>query len=500
MWFNNGCNQNNPINLSGNTFTSNNLVTNLSLYRSDIKTNFLLAYPVMISMLGQVMTGVADSVMVGWIGAIPLAASSFANVFFTLPLFFGVGVSYAITPLVAEAHGAKNTTGIIETLRNGFLINMLVGVALVILIFAIEPTLYMMSQPPEVVTLAIPYLKIVGLSIIPTMMFQTFRQFAEGLHRTRMAMVIVIVSNLINIVLNYVLIYGKFGFPEMGLNGAGLATLIARIVMGVWMAAYIYYGKHFTEYRTGFPKWWRTIFGLSPRQASTRPPDPRMGNPHSHSPNGYSTTLINKMLHIGIPAGTQFIFEAGAFGFSAVMMGWIGTTALAAHQIAINLATISYMTTSGLGAAATIRVAHFLGQRDMPTLRRVAFLMIGMAVVIMAAWAILFIVGKHFLPALYIRDAAVLQMAAPLMIIAGFFQLSDGMQVVCAGALRGLQDVKVPSLLIFVAYWVIALPLGYWLAFPLGYGANGIWIGLLIGLTVTATMMIVRFNILSKRI
>jgi MATE family multidrug resistance protein len=435
-----------------------------------IKTNFLLAYPVMISMLGQVMTGVADSVMIGWTGAIPLAASSFANIFFTLPLFFGVGVSYAITPLVAEAHGAKNTNGIIETLRNGFLINMLVGVALVILIFAIEPTLSMMSQPPEVVTLAIPYLKIVGLSIIPTMLFQTFRQLAEGLHKTRMAMVIVITSNLLNIALNYVLIYGVYGFPVMGLNGAGLATLISRIVMGVWMAAYIYYGKDFRVYRTGF------------------------------SLGGYSKQLINKMLHIGLPAGAQFIFEAGAFGFSAVMMGWIGTTALAAHQIAINLATISYMTTSGLGAAATIRVAHFLGQRDIPTMRRVAFLMIAMAAVIMAAWAVLFITGKHFLPELYIRDTAVLHMAAPLMIIAGFFQLSDGMQVVCAGALRGLQDVKIPSILIFVAYWIIALPLGYWLAFPLGYGANGIWIGLLIGLTITATLMIIRFSTLSRRV
>jgi MATE family multidrug resistance protein len=435
-----------------------------------IKTNFLLAYPVMISMLGQVMTGVADSVMVGWIGALPLAASSFANIFFTLPLFFGVGVSYAITPLVAEAHGAKNTNGIIETLRNGFLINMLMGVALVILIFAIEPTLHYMAQPPEVVILAIPYLKIVGLSIIPTMLFQTFRQFAEGLHKTRMAMVIVISSNLLNILLNYVLIYGVWGFPEMGLNGAGLATLIARIVMGVWMALYIYYAKPFREYRAGF------------------------------SLGGYSKQLINKMLHIGVPAGTQFIFEAGAFGFSAVMMGWIGTTALAAHQIAINLATISYMTTSGLGAAATIRVAHFLGQGEIKTMRRVGFVMIAMAAFIMALWAVLFITGKRFLPELYIQDEAVLAMAAPLMIIAGFFQLSDGMQVVCAGALRGLQDVKVPSVLIFVAYWVIALPLGYWFAFPLNMGANGVWIGLLIGLTVTATLMIVRFNILSKRI
>jgi multidrug resistance protein, MATE family len=445
-------------------------VSTVKLYRSDVKANFLLAYPVMISMLGQVMTGVADSVMVGWIGAVPLAASSFANIFFSLPLFFGVGVSYAVTPLVAEAHGAKNPNGIIETLRNGFLINMSMGAAMVILIFSIKGFLYKMEQPPEVVELAIPYLQIITLSIIPTMLFQTFRQFAEGLHRTRMAMVIVIVSNLINIALNYVLIYGKFGFPAMGLNGAGIATLIARIIMGVWMAGYIYYAIDFRPYRLGF----------------------RL--------RGFSKQLINKMLHIGVPAGVQFLFEVGAFGFSAVMMGWIGTAALAAHQIALNLAAISYMTTSGLGAAATIRVAHFLGQRDKKTLRRVAFSMIVMAAVVMAAWAILFIVGRNFLPELYIRDEAVLKIAASLMIIAGFFQLSDGMQVVCAGALRGLQDVKVPSLLIFVAYWIIALPLGYWFAFPLGFGANGIWVGLLIGLSLTAGAMIVRFNNLSKRV
>lgn len=424
----------------------------------------------MISMLGQVMTGVADSIMVGWTGATPLAAASFANIFFTLPLFFGVGVSYAITPLVAEAHGANKPLAITDTLRHGLAINMLTGLILVVIVFAVEPTLHFMGQPPDVVALAIPYLNIVVLSIIPTMLFQTFRQFAEGMHHTRMAMVIVIVSNLINIALNYVLIYGKLGFPAMGLNGAGLATLIARIIMGVWMASYIYYTKSFSLYRAGF----------------------KVGQ--------YSKQLINKMLHIGLPAGTQFIFEAGAFGFSAVMMGWIGTTALAAHQIAINLATISYMTTSGLGAAATVRVAHFLGQGDLKTMRRVGFLMIGMAACIMALWAVLFITGKRFLPLLYIQDEAVLALAAPLMVIAGFFQLGDGMQVVCAGALRGLKDVKVPSALIFIAYWVIALPLGYWLAFKMNLGANGVWIGLLIGLTVTATLMIIRFNNLSSKV
>lgn len=440
-----------------------------SRYLPHVRPNFLLGYPVMLSMLGQVMTGVADSVMIGWTGATPLAASSFANIFFSIPLFFGVGVSYAITPLVAQAEGANDHNKIIDTLKNGALINLVTGLVLVALIFSVEPFMHSMGQPDDVVTLAIPYLSIIAVSIIPTMIFQTYRQLAEGLQRTRAAMIIVVGSNLLNIVLNYVLIFGKYGFPEMGLNGAGWATLIARIVMALSMMLYVYYGRKFQSYKAGFS----------------------IGN--------YSRSLINKMLHIGLPAGSQFVFEAGAFGFSAIMMGWLGTTALAAHQIAINLATISYMTTSGLGAAATIRVGNFWGQRDKKNLRAAAFTMIGMAVCLMTAWALLFILGRYFLPSLYIEDHAVIELTAALLIIAAFFQLSDGIQVVTAGALRGLQDVKIPSVLIFISYWVIALPLGYWLAFPLKMGANGIWIGLFLGLTLTATAMVIRFNRLSRK-
>jgi multidrug resistance protein, MATE family len=444
-------------------------MSTLAHYRSHIRPNFLLAYPVMLSMLGQVMTGVADSVMVGWTGAVPLAASSLANIFFSIPLFFGVGVSYAITPLVAQAEGSQDEKKIIDVLKNGSVINLMTGLILVSLIFSVEPFMHSMGQPDDVVTLAIPYLSIIAISIIPTMIFQTYRQFAEGLQRTRVAMIIVIGSNLLNILLNYVLIFGKYGFPEMGLNGAGWATLIARTVMALSMMLYVYFGRKFQPYQAGFS----------------------FGN--------YSRSLIKKMLHIGIPSGSQFIFEAGAFGFSALMMGWIGTTALAAHQIAINLATISYMTTSGLGAAATIRVGNFWGQRDTKNLRASAFTMIGIAALLMTAWALLFILGRNFLPSLYIEDLAVIELTASLLIIAAFFQLSDGIQVVTAGALRGLQDVKIPSALTFVAYWILALPLGYWLAFPLQLGPFGIWIGLLIGLTLTASAMVVRFNRLSKR-
>ncbi len=435
-----------------------------------IKTNFLLAYPVMLSMLGQVMTGVADSIMIGRTGATPLAAASLANVVFMLLLTFGIGVSYSITPFVAEADGRKDKSLIVDLLRHGFIINLITGIILVALILVTLPLLHHVNQPEDVVDLALPYLTIISFSILPFMVFQTYRQFGEGLHSTRMAMLIVIGCNLVNIALNYVLIYGKFGFPELGLNGAGWATLISRILMGILMTAYIYYGKKFLDYRTGFS----------------------LGN--------YSKNLVSKMLHIGIPAGIQFIFEVAAFGFSAIMMGWLGTTALAAHQIAINLATISYMTTSGLGAAATIRIGHYLGKNDLPTLRTAGFTLMNMALVIMLIWGIAFIVWRYALPELYINDPDVIAIAAPLLIIAGLFQLSDGMQVVCAGALRGLQDVKIPSLLIFVAYWIIGLPLGYWIGFTLGYGPNGIWVGLLIGLTITATAMFIRFRNLTKKL
>jgi MATE family multidrug resistance protein len=198
------------------------------------------------------------------------------------------------------------------------------------------------------------------------------------------------------------------------------------------------------------------------------------------------------MLNIGIPSGGQFIFEVAAFDFSLVMMGWLGTQTQAAHQIAINLATISYMTTAGLAAAATVRVGYYFGSKDFENLRKAAYSILAMAIFIMSLWAILFISGRFWLPELYVSDQAVLPIASSLLIIAGIFQLSDGIQVVCASSLRGLQDVKIPSLLIFISYWIIGLPLGYYLTFIAGIGAVGVWWGLFIGLTLTAIALFLR--------
>ncbi len=439
-------------------------------YKTHVREGFHLAYPVMLSQLGHVTMGVADNIMVGNLGAANLAGAGLANVAFNFLLLFGIGVSYAITPLVATADGERDDSKIASILKHGLLINVCNSLILVAIVSLGMNLLYHINQPPEVVVLSIPYLSIITFSLIPTLVFQTFRQFTEGLSMTRIAMIIVIGSNFVNIGLNYLLIYGHGGFPALGLNGAGYATLASRIFMASALAGYVYFAPRFKNYRIGFS----------------------IGN--------YSKQLINKMLHIGVPAGMQFIFEVAAFDFSLVMMGWLGTKALAAHQIAINLATISYMTTSGLAAAATIRVSNFLGKKDFVNLRQAAYSLLGLAMMIMTAWAILFIVGRDFLPHFYVKDIDVITIAGPLLIIAGLFQLSDGAQVVCIGALRGLQDVKIPSVLIFVSYWIIGLPLGYCFTFVWGWGPIGIWVGLLIGLTLTATAMFLRFRKLANKL
>lgn len=434
--------------------------------KTHFRENLTLALPVMLSNLGHVLMGVCDNVMVGHVDAVSLAAAGLATVAFNVLLLFGIGVSYAITPLVAAADGEKNDEQITRTLRHGLLINTLNGVWLVMIVWIAQNGLYYLDQPAEVVTRAIPYLNIITVSLIPVLIFQSFKQFTEGLSQTRIAMVVVLLTNVINVVLNYILIFGHAGFPALGLNGAGWATLISRILMAAGIALYVYHTPAFKKYRAAF------------------------------IPSHYSKKLFRTLLHLGIPSGFQFIFEVAAFDFSLVMMGWLGTRIQAAHQIVINLATLSYMVTSGVAAAATIRVGYFSGKHDTGNLTRSAYTALATALMLMTLWAICFIAGKHWLPHLYVDDPEVIAVASSLLVIAGLFQLSDGTQVVCNAALRGLQDVKIPSLFIFISYWIIGLPLGYWLGFRAGYGATGIWMGLLTGLTLTATATFLRLRMI----
>jgi multidrug resistance protein, MATE family len=438
--------------------------------KTHFSKTFYLAYPVMLSQLGQVMVGVADSMMVGRLGAEPLAAASLANSIFFVVFMFGIGVSMAMTPLVAMADGKNKTKRIENLFKNGFIINLATGLVLFLLIVLSTTWIDQMGQPAKVVELTVPYLTIITFSLIPFMIFQSFKQFAEGLSQTKQAMYIIVFSNLFNIFLNWVMIYGNLGFPALGLNGAAWATLISRVLMAFLMAYYVWNSKRYRAYKIKI------------------------------NLKGLSFPLISKMLNIGVPTGFQFIFEVGAFSTAAIMMGWIGVNALAAHQIAINLASISYMMASGISTAAMIRVSNLLGKNDIRMMRDAGFVSFMMVAIFMASTATLFFVFKEFLPSLYIDDLEVIQLSASLLIIAGLFQLSDGIQVVGLGALRGMSDVKVPTYFTLIAYWVIGLPLGYFFAFTLGLKEQGIWYGLLIGLTITGFLLLLRFHFLSKKL
>jgi multidrug resistance protein, MATE family len=429
-----------------------------------IRENLKLAVPVMLSNLGHVLMGVSDNVMVGHIDSLSLAAAGLATVAFNVLLLFGIGVSYAITSLVAEAAGERNELRIILTLRHGLVINFVNGVFLALIVFTGKNMLFHIGQPEEVVVRSIPYLNIIMFSLIPALIFQSFKQFAEGLGNTRIALVVIIAANILNIILNYGLIFGHLGLPAMGLEGAGWATFVSRVFMAIAIGVYVYLHPSFRKYRDGFV------------------------------PRSYNAGLFRKMLSLGIPSGVQFIFEVAAFDFSLVMMGWLGVATQAAHQIVINMASLSYMVTAGLAAAATVRVGYFYGSNESKNVVGAAWSLLWMGLILMFMFAVIFIAGRNILPSLYVHDAEVISIASTLLIIAGLFQLSDGAQVICNGALRGLQDVRIPSLFIFISYWVIGLPLGYWLAFILNFGPNGIWVGLLIGLTLTAMAMFVRLR------
>lgn len=416
----------------------------------------------MMSQLGHMLVGVADSMMVGQLGREQLGAVSLVNSIFSIILMFGIGVSYAMTPLVAEADGNKNLKQASTWLKHGLVINLLVGTILFALVSAAVPLVPYLGQPEMVVFYTIPYLLVVTVSMVPFMVFQAFKQFAEGLSFTKQAMYITIGANLVNVFLNYGLIFGAMGFPELGVVGAGWATLISRVLMLLAIAWYVWKSKHFTDY-------WR-LFGRVKIQLEK----------------------AKRMLKLGVPIGFQYIFEVSAFSMAAIMCGWLGTTALAAHQIAINLASITYMTATGIAAAATVRVGNQIGKGDFVVLKEVVNTSYFMGIGFMALCALVFILFRYQLATLYIDDPEVLGLAASLLIIAAFFQIFDGAQVVGLGALRGMSDVKIPTIITLFAYWIFSLPMGYVCAFYFDLGAFGIWIGLLTGLGSAALMLYVR--------
>lgn len=442
----------------------------ITAYTKEFGKNLSIAYPVMLGQLGHVLVGLADNIMVGQLGAAPLAAVSLGNSLVFIALSLGIGFSFAITPLIAEADGA----GDIETgksyFHHGIIMCGINGIILFILLLLAKPILYHLDQPPEVVALAIPYLEIVAFSMIPLMIFQAYKQFADGLSQTKYAMYATLIANVVNVVFNYLLIYGVWIFPRMEVEGAATGTLISRFFM-LWFVWEILRRK----------KKFRQYFIWSKKEL-------------------LKMDIFKRLFDLGFPTALQMLFEVAIFTATVFLAGTLGTNPQAANQIALNLASMTFMIAVGLGVTATIRVGNQKGKANFEDLRRIAFSTFLLVFIIEAVFAVGFILMKDWLPTLYIDNTAVILLAAQLLIVAALFQLSDGLQVVILGALRGLQDVKFPTLICFIAYWIIGFPVSFFLGKEEAMGSMGIWFGLLAGLTASALMLYIRFNYLSKKL
>lgn len=430
-------------------------------------------------MLGHTLIGIVDNIMVGKLGATELAAVSLGNSFIFIAMSLGIGFSTAITPLIAEADAEKDEKKIRSTFHHGLLLCTILGIALFIIIVLAKPIMLLMHQPIEVVEMAYPYIDWVAFSLIPVIIYQGYKQFADGLSKTKYSMYAIFMANVVHIFFNYVLIYGIWIFPKLGILGAALGTVISRIMMVVFMHYILKYDKNIKKYFKDF------------------------------SFKEIKKSILKKIVNLGTPSAMQMLFEVSLFTGAIWLSGSIGKTSQAANQIALTLATITFMFAMGLSVTAMIRISNQKGLNDYINLVIVAKSIFLLALIIEIVFALFFIVFHNYLPPLFLDteniqqaldNNQVIKIAAQLLLVAAVFQISDGIQVVVLGALRGLQDVKVPMYITFVAYWVIGFPISFYLGLYTELKATGIWIGLLAGLTVAAIFLYIRFNNLTKKL
>lgn len=440
-----------------------------SEHKEHYKKTILLAIPVCLSNLGHILVGVVDTALVGKLGSVEQAGVALACSLFYLILVFGIGVSNGVTPLVAAADGENNTQTISQLLKNCIAINGVMGIFLFCLVFILSPSLGSFDQEKEVVDIAIPFLNIMGLSMIPLSIFFALKQFTEGLSLTFMAMVVSVIGNILNIILNYILIFGYCGVEPMGVMGSCWASFYSRVIMALMMVGYFLYSKKFEAYRSGF------------------------------NLRGLSSALCKKILRIGVPSGLQMVFEIGAFGFAIIMIGWLGSEYQAAHQIALSLAACTFMIVSGIASAASVRVGNYYGSANKTQMRMAGFSALLMGLIFMMITATLFFSFNNFLPTFFSNSSSVIEIASGLLLIAALFQLADGTQVIALGVLRGVGDVTIPTIITLVAYWIIGLPCSYLLAFTFELGINGVWYGLTLALFIVSAFSIIRFNHISKK-
>ncbi|HUG10680.1 MAG TPA: MATE family efflux transporter [Opitutaceae bacterium] len=428
----------------------------------ELRGTLRLATPIIVGHLGQNLMGVADSVMIGHVGTVPLAASAFAGALFGMMFVISIGVLSSVSVRTAMAFGAGRTHECGEIVRHGLAIATALSLFFVACVALLMDELHRFGQPIDVLAEARPYMWIITWSLLPTLAYQVLRQFYEAVSRPWLPMVFVLVGVALNIFLNWVMIYGNLGAPAMGLVGAGWATLISRVAIAGALFVHLVSAAPMRDF---LPVRWRSAL---------------------------SAASLRDLLKLGVPVGGQLMFEAGIFTAAAILMGWLGAVTLAAHQIAIACISTIFMLPLGVGLATSVRISQSVGAGEKGRLRPIAFGSLGATAVFMIGIALVLVAAGRLISSGFVNDAEVIATAANLLAVAAMFQLFDGTQVVASGALRGLTDVKVPAFITFIGYWVIGLPCAWLLGFPAGLGGIGVWLGLLAGLAVCSIWLTAR--------
>jgi MATE family multidrug resistance protein len=431
---------------------------------SHTKETLSLAWPLIITQVGHIITGMVDTIFLGQIGPTEQAAGIFSNNLYVLLLVWTIGMSYAITPLVTEAHESTDLNRKATLFKNALILNVGVAALCFLILFFLSGYLKYMHQPAEVVELAVPFFNVLIFSIVPVSFFFVCKQYCEGLSNTRMALVISITGNLLNIVLNYSLIYGKLGFPAMGYMGSAWATFWARMFMGAAFLLLVFKSPLTREISGAF------------------------------SAAKFQFRTIVSLWRLGVNSALQFTFEVAAFVIAGLMAGGFGKEQIDAHGIALSIAAFTYMFATGISSAGTIRAGSYKAQGDWKGVIAASKTAITLVLLIMGSFALIFFTFHSFLPLAFSKEPQILMLAGELLVIAALFQLFDGLQVVVIGLLRGLQDVRVPTIITFVGYWVIAVPFSYLLGYTFKLETFGIWIALLSSLVFVAAGVLLRLR------
>ncbi|MBO0939554.1 MATE family efflux transporter [Fibrella sp. HMF5335] len=445
--------------------------------RANLTDTLRLSIPIVIAQLSTTLMGLTDNLFVGrLLGAVPLGAAGLANSMSFLLSSIGIGGLPVVAALVAQAGGRNNAAKINQLYRAGLRVALLLSLALGLVVAVVALNFDWLGQTAEVNAIARPFMLILSASNVPLFVFIAARQLGDGLRFPRVSMTITIAALALNALFNYLFILGIGPFPKLGVQGSAVATLLSRVFMAVAMLTYIHRSGLFREYV-------QPAFSALPVRE-----------------------FVRDILRLGLPSGLTFFFEIALFTAAMVIIGWLGADRLAAHQIAINMASSTYMMATGISSAAAIRVGAALGRGDRDGVRRAGLAAFLLSAMLMGTAGLVFILFNTTLVNLYISDAPgrgtadVIRIAATLVFLAGFFQLSDGIQAVGIGTLRGLSDVNVPTLITLFSYWLVALPTSYLLGFTFGYDAVGVWLGLLVGLSVAAVLLTVRFFQLAERV